>query len=91
MLQNRKGSPGRIPLESKESLRKRYEQVQAQINTMGGIMDRMGQVIEDNKQYIQTKDMLKGTDMMQFSPSKLKFEKEESKHPSLQSEINKES
>jgi hypothetical protein len=54
-------------------------------------MDRMGQVIEDNKQYIQTKDMLRGTDMMQFSPSKLKFEKEESKHPFLQSEINKES
>jgi len=29
--------------------------------------------------------------MMQFSPSKLKFEKEESKHPFLQSEINKDS
>jgi hypothetical protein len=25
MLENRKGSPGRIPVESKESLRKRYE------------------------------------------------------------------
>jgi hypothetical protein len=58
---------------------------------MSSVMDRMGQVIEDNKQYIQTKDMLKGTDMMQFSPSKLKFEKEESKHPFLQSEINKDS
>ena len=54
-------------------------------------MDRMGSVIEDNRQYIQTKDLLKGTDMLQFSPSKLKFEKEESKHPFLQSEINKES
>ena len=91
MLASRRGSPGRSPLESKESLRKRYEQVQSQIAVMSGIMDRMGQVVEDNKQYIQAKDTLKGTDMMQFSPSKLKFEREESKHPFLQSEINKES
>lgn len=83
MLASRRGSPGRIPLESKESLRKRYEQVQSQIAVMSGIMDRMGQVVEDNKQYIQAKDTLKGTDMMQFSPSKLKFEREESKHPFL--------
>lgn len=51
----------------------------------------MSQVIEDNRDYLQTKEQLKGSDMMQFSPSKLKFEKEESKHPFLQSEINKDS